>query len=122
MWRDEANLLDMLIWARRASEYGGRLPEPAFRTDSLVQDATIRCLEVIGEAAGRVSAEFRAQHSDIPWAKITGMRNRLAHDYALVDLSEVWLSATCDCPELIARLEPLLPASAEGISDEWEFL
>jgi uncharacterized protein with HEPN domain len=122
MWRDEANLLDMLIWARRASEYVRHLTEPAFRADPLVQDATIRCLEVVGEAAGRISAEFRIRHSDIPWVQITGMRNRLAHDYGQIDLSEVWLSATGDCPALVAQLKPLVPTSAEGISDQAEFL
>jgi len=112
----------MLIWARRASNYGDRLSESRFCADRLVQDATIRCLEVIGEAAGRISEDFRVQHPDIPWAKITGMRNRLTHDYAHVDMSQVWLSATHDCPELIAQLEPLVPASADGITDEWEFI
>jgi uncharacterized protein with HEPN domain len=112
----------MLIWARRASEYGSRVSESAFFTDVLVQDATIRSVEVIGEAAGRVSAEFREEHTDIPWVAVIGMRNRLAHEYAHVDLSEVWLTATKDCPRLIAQLEPLVPDAPEGTPKEWEFL
>lgn len=122
MWRDDANLLDMLIWARRAGTYGCQLDETTFCADPLVQDATIRCLEVIGEAAGRVSDEFRNRHSEIPWAKIIGMRNRLAHEYAQVDLSEVWRTATQDCPRLAAGLEPLVPDASDSIPDEWEFL
>jgi uncharacterized protein with HEPN domain len=122
MWRDEANLLDMLIWARRASDYGNRVGETEFLADRLVQDATIRCLEVIGEAAGRVSPEFREAHSEIPWALITGMRNRLAHEYGHVDVFEVRIVAIRDCPKLVVRLEELVPDSADGLPEEWEFL
>ncbi len=122
MWRDDAHLLDMLIWARRASAYTTALSEPTFCTSALAQDATIRCLEVIGEAAGRISAEFRDEHPEIPWVKITGMRNRLAHEYAHVNMSEVWRTATRDCPQLIVQLTPLVPDAADGPPDEWEFL
>lgn len=122
MWRDDANLLDMLIWARRAEEFVSTLTEEAFHSDRLVQSATIRCLEVIGEAAARVSSAFREEHPEIPWRKITGMRNRLAHEYARVDLSEVWFAAKRDCPDLITRLETLVPEAPAPLPDEWEFL
>jgi len=81
MWRDDANLLDMLIWARRASGYVAGTTLEQFLSSTLVQDATIRCLLVLGEAAGRVSAEFRDAHPEIQWPSITGMRNRLVHEY-----------------------------------------
>jgi uncharacterized protein with HEPN domain len=122
MWRDDASLLDMLIWARRAVEFTAPLTEVAFAADRLTQSATVRCLEVIGEAAGLVSPTFREAHLEIPWRAITGMRNRLAHEYGHVDLTEVWRTATRDCPELIARLETLVPSQSPPVPDEWEFL
>lgn len=67
MWRDGANLLDMLIWARRASDYVRERTNAEFAADALLQDATIRCVEVVGEAASRVSAEvWQAARDDCP--------------------------------------------------------
>ena len=123
MWRDDANLLDMLIWARRASVYVADATLQEFLGNTLVQDATIRCLQVLGEAAGRVSAEFRDAHPKIRWPAITGMRNRLVHEYGLIDLAEVWRTAREDCPSLATQLEQLVPPpGATGIPHEWEFL
>ena len=59
------------------------------RTDYL-QDALIRCLEVMGEAVKRISPELRAQHRDLPWRGMAGMRDLLIHAYDRVDLDEVW--------------------------------
>lgn len=59
------------------------------RTDSL-QDALIRCLEVMGEAVKQISPELREQHSDLPWRGMAGMRDLLIHAYDRVDLDEVW--------------------------------
>ncbi|MDZ4168223.1 MAG: DUF86 domain-containing protein [Coriobacteriia bacterium] len=122
MWRDDASLLDMLIWARRAHDFTAQLKQDAFEADQLVQSATVRCLEVIGEAASRVSPAFREGHPEIPWREIMGMRKRLAHEYGHVDLAEVWRAATRDCPQLISQLEPLVPADSLPLPDEWEFL
>ena len=63
--------------------------EQAFRDDRRTRDAVIRNLEVIGEAAGKLSAELRTANADVPWAKIAGMRNRLIHGYLTVDLDIV---------------------------------
>ncbi len=62
----------------------------AFMADAMVQDATIRNLEIIGEAAKRISADFRAVHSDVPWSRMAGMRDILIHNYLGVDLEIVW--------------------------------
>jgi len=59
------------------------------RTDYL-QDALIRCLEVMGEAVKRISSELRDAHSDLPWRGMAGMRDLLIHAYDKVDLEEVW--------------------------------
>jgi uncharacterized protein with HEPN domain len=80
-----------------------------FRWDALRQRAVVRSIEIIGEAARRVSAEFQEQHPEIPWPAIIGMRNRLIHEYDTVDLGIVWEVAQEDIPELIALVEPLIP-------------
>ncbi len=59
-------------------------------SDTMVQDATIRNLEIVGEAAKRVTEEFRTNHSDVPWSRMAGMRDILIHHYMGVDLETVW--------------------------------
>jgi len=79
-----------------------------FMEEEDTQDATIRRLEVIGEAAKRISADLRAKHLEIPWRAITGMRDKLIHDYLDVDLDEVWKTATEDVPALQQQIEKII--------------
>jgi uncharacterized protein with HEPN domain len=69
----------------------------------------IRCLEIISEAAAKVSGEFRDAHPDIKWREIIGMRHRLIHNYADVRLDVVWDVVQDKLPGLIAALKPLVP-------------
>lgn len=69
----------------------------------------MRQLEIIGEAARRLSKETRLQLSEISWGQIIGMRNHLIHIYDDVDLAIVWDTIQNDCPPLIARLERVVP-------------
>src|SRR5437763_1042862 len=80
--RDPALLLDMLLAARDAMGFVDGLDEAAFLKSRLHQNAAIRSLEVIGEAAGKLSATTQRAHPEIPWRDITGMRHRLIHGYA----------------------------------------
>ena len=82
-------------------------------SDEIMHLAIIRLIEVIGEAARQVSAEFRASHPEIPWRAIIGMRNELIHAYRHVNLDNVWQVATESVPELIAQLEALIPPEGE---------
>jgi uncharacterized protein with HEPN domain len=109
MSRDDAYLLDMLIAARHAAEHTIDVSEERFRGSQLHQDAIVRELEVIGEAARRVSDATRARHQTIEWTKITGMRHRLAHDYRNVDLNIVWFVVSVEVPALIAYLQQVVP-------------
>ena len=105
--RDVALLLDMLLAARDAVGFLAGIDEAAFLASRLHQNAVIRSLEVIGEAAAKVSPTTRTEHPDIEWRDMVGMRHRLG--YADVRLDLVWTVAVNHLPPLIAALEPLIP-------------
>jgi uncharacterized protein with HEPN domain len=109
MWRDVAWVLDMLQASRKALNYARGFSEEQFESSSLHQDAILRQLTIVGEAAKRVSVDFRVDHHGIPWRQIAGFRDVVVHDYARVDLQEVWRIVQQDLPTLIALLEPLVP-------------
>jgi len=112
-WRDVALLLDMKLAAADALGFVADLDERAFLASNLHQSAVIRKLEVIGEAAGKVSRAFATAHPDIPWREMAGLRHRLIHGYDDVRLDIVWRVATERLPVLIAALEPLIPPKSE---------
>ncbi len=76
--------------------------------DRMLVLAVVKDLEIIGEAAGRISAECRARYPEIPWAVIVGMRNRLTHAYFSIDLDIVWDTATNDLAPLVEQLERVI--------------
>lgn len=81
MWRDDALLLDMLLAARRVREFTTGRTADDFAAERMLQSATQYELQIIGEAAGRISAGYQVEHSEIPWRKIIAFRHRLVHDY-----------------------------------------
>ena len=70
--------------------------------------ALVRLLEVIGEAASRVSPDDRRRHSEIPWTQLVGMRNRLIHAYDRVDFDILWAIVNREVPDLVRKLERML--------------
>ena len=107
--RDLALLWDMKLAALDAQSFVAGLDEVAFQASRLHQSAVIRALEVLGEAAGRVSRESCAALPHLPWREMAGLRHRLIHGYAEVRLDLVWNVATERLGPLLAMLEPLLP-------------
>lgn len=107
--RDLALLWDMKLAALDAQSFVAGLNEADFLASRLHQSAVIRALEVLGEAAGRVSRESCAALPHLPWREMTGLRHRLIHGYAEVRLDLVWNVATQRLGPLLAMLEPLLP-------------
>ena len=104
MSRDEATLVDIVNAARLISDFVAELDERRFQTDIKTQSAVLHQLLVMGEAAKRLSADFKAVHPDIPWRLIAGMRDKLIHEYDEVDIPQVWSTASRDVPQLLAAL------------------
>src|SRR5262249_44305025 len=101
-------LRDILDAARLIALYVKDTTEIAFRADLQKQDAVIRRIEIIGEAAAHLTNATNATRQaipDLPFRKMRGMRNIVAHDYANVDLKIVWEVATVHVPEICAALE-----------------
>ena len=107
--RDPAHLWDMLESARAVLRFTKGVSAEHFATDRLLQRAVEREIEIIGEAASRISEALRAAHPEIPWRTIVGQRNVLIHDYGDVDHERVWLVVTEHLPRLIAGLEAFAP-------------
>jgi uncharacterized protein with HEPN domain len=110
---DRLYLHHMLERCRRITRFIGPGREAFMASDEL-QDAVIRNVEVIGEAAKRVSAEARGSLASLDWKAICGMRDVLIHDYIGVDLDEVWNVSSSRIPELQATLEQFLTAEDPG--------
>ena len=110
MQRDLGTVLDIVLACRDIREFVTGLSETEFRADKKTRSAVIHQIMVLGEAVKRLSREFRGDHDEIPWTSIAGMRDSLIHGYDEVDFEKVWQVATGEVPDLLARLEPLLPS------------
>ena len=109
MPRDDATLLDLANAARLIHTFIQDTTKETFLVDLKTQSAVLHQITVIGEAVKRLSQAFRERHPILPWSLMAGMRDHLIHGYDAIDLDEVWKTATRDVPEVLTRLEPLLP-------------
>lgn len=115
--RDQTYVGRILAATERIRRYVGRKGRATFLRSALLQDAVIRNIEIVGEAAGRVSAETTERTPEIPWREVIGMRHRLIHGYLEVNLEIVWQVVRRDLPvlerSLRAILAPPAPAAAK---------
>ena len=110
--RDMGSMQDMLTYAREAVEATRGRSRADLDEDRLLNLALQRLVEIIGEAAARVSRQTQSLYVQIPWREIIGMRNRLIHGYNVVDCDLLWDTIVNDLPPLIAELEKIVPPSA----------
>ncbi|HLI33080.1 MAG TPA: DUF86 domain-containing protein [Solirubrobacteraceae bacterium] len=90
----------------------------AFFADPMMQDAVVRNLEIVGEAAKRVSPSLQAQAPNVPWREMAGMREKLVHDYFGVDLALVWNVVEGELPKARAHINAILSDPARGVGDD----
>lgn len=109
MSRDSAFLLDILEAAKLALGYVSGKTREQFYQETQCQDAVIRRLEIIGEAARRLSPETRQTLPDLPWNSMIGIRNVMIHEYDDVDLTIVRDTVERDLPLLIQAIEIIVP-------------
>ncbi len=118
MWRDDACLLDMLLAARKVRQFTASVDENRFRADEVLQNAVLRLIQIIGEAARSISPEFKQLHPAIPWREIVGMRHLLVHEYFRIIPEKVWEVVERDLPNLIPMIEQLVPPDGGAGPDE----
>ena len=98
---------DMIEFAGKVLTYTEVFNQSSFVVSGLAYDATLRNLELIGEAATHIPEEVRAAHSEIPWRMIIATRNRLIHGYLGIDDDTLWSIIVDDVPELLPLLMTL---------------
>ncbi len=102
---------DMIAFAGKIMTYTAGLDQAGFVANELIYDATLRNLELIGEAANHIPDEIRNAHPEIPWRMIIATRNRLIHGYLGVDDDTLWSIVQDDVPSLLASLKAVEGAS-----------
>ena len=95
---------DMIEFAEKVQTYTEGMDRTAFLTDSRTYDATLRNLELIGEAAIHVQTGIREAHPEVPWRTLVGMRNRIIHGYLGLDTDLIWDIIQQDIPALLPAL------------------
>ena len=105
---DSIRLRHMLDAAREAESFSQDKTRSSIDTDRKLALALVKCIEIIGEAANKISDESREDLPQIPWSNIIGMRNRLIHAYFDINLDILWKTIIEDIPPLIAELEKIV--------------
>jgi len=110
MRRDKLYLADIVEAADAVAVFLAGAERERFLQDDLLRSAVLQKLSIIGEAAARLSKEFRARHADVEWRDIVAFRNIAVHAYFAVQWSIVWTTATQDVPALRGKISQILTA------------
>lgn len=108
----------MKIACERAPEFTEGATRDRLSSDLMMQFAVVRAVQIVGEAARKVSPEFRLLHPEIPWVAITAMRHRIVHEYMKVDLDIVWKVVQVHVPELLRLIATLLPPDSSTMPSD----
>jgi uncharacterized protein with HEPN domain len=106
--RDAGSIWDMVHAIHRIQEFTANLTDEAYLDSALIQSAVERQFEILGEAARRLSDEFRQAHPEIDWRRIIGLRNILIHRYDEIRQQTIWTTVISELQPLLAQLESLL--------------
>lgn len=106
--RDRDALEDMLFYAQAALAAAAGRTRGDLETDWLFAQGMERALQVIGEAANRVSSLTRGRHTELAWTDIVGMRHHLTHAYDDIDYDVIWQTLTEDLPSLIPAVQRIM--------------
>ena len=106
--KDRVRLCHMLESAREAVELMQGKGRPDLDSDRLLGLALARLLKMIGDAANRVSTEYRSAHAAVPWSGIDDLRDHLIEEYYAVDLDLLWKVFNQDLPDLVGELETII--------------
>ncbi len=109
MSRDDAYLVDILESAKIALAYVAGKAWDEFYEDMQCQDAVLRRIEIIGEAARHVSPQTQKKYPQIPWRDLTVLRNLVIHQYDAVDINQVWDTTQNRLPSLVDELAKIVP-------------
>ncbi|QTN28827.1 DUF86 domain-containing protein [Rhodoferax sp. AJA081-3] len=112
---DRIRLLHMVEASQAALRFAAGRQRSDLQTDQMLLFAVIRAIEVLGEAANKVSEAVRAANPNIPWKAIVGMRNRLIHAYFDVNTDMVWETLQVEIPTVLADIQKLLDQSQREI-------
>jgi uncharacterized protein with HEPN domain len=112
--RDAAYLWDIVDAAKTIVEFTKGANLGSFLIDRKLQAAVEREIEIIGEAARKISEAFKSRHPGVPWRAMIAQRNVLAHEYGEVQQERIWVLAAERIPELILQIEPLMPPEPKG--------
>lgn len=103
---------DMIAFAEKVITYTDGLDQDRFVASGLNYDATLRNIELIGEAATHVPEAIRAAHEQVPWRLVIATRNRLIHGYLGIDNDTLWSIVISDVPALLVSLRGLKNAAS----------
>lgn len=108
MQHDISYFSDILNSSKLAVEYLDKISFDEFIQNTAIQDAVIRRIEIIGEAANRIGEQSKSKYDHLPWTEMKGMRNLLINEYDEIDLKEVWNTVKNDLPSLIKEIEKIV--------------
>ncbi len=108
MFRDDASLVDIYQAGQNVLSYAQNLKRADLEVNEIRTSAILYQILIIGEATKRLSPEFRAQHPELPWADMAGMRDILAHQYDQLDFDTMWNIIQTSVPNMLEKIDPLL--------------
>lgn len=112
--RDKGRLEHILSASENITEFVSGKSEEDFSQDKLLFFAVVKNIEIIGEAANKLTAEFRVSHPEIDWNSIIGMRHVLVHDYYTIKPHIAWMTAIDNIPLLREQIKTLLSEMTNG--------